>query len=100
MTVSALEEIYKEMALLQQEPVGEEELSMVRNYMLGSFLKGIDGPFALIDRCKSILLSGLDYSYYQRYLRVVEAITPQELQVLAQRYFDRNDLCELVVGVK
>lgn len=99
-TSPALEEIYKEIELLQQEPVEEEELAMVRNYMLGSFLKGIDGPFALVDRFKSIHLSGLDYSYYERYLRTLETIHAEELMALAVKYLDRSDLCELVVGVK
>lgn len=99
-TTAALEEIYKEIELLRHELVGEEELQMVRNYMLGSFLKGIDGPFALLDRFKSLLLSGLDYSYYQRYLQTLESIGPEDLRELARKYYDRADLYELVVGIK
>jgi predicted Zn-dependent peptidase len=99
-TSAALDEIYKEVELLRREAVDQEELAMVRNYMMGSFLKGIDGPFALIDRFKTIHLSGLDYDYFDRYLRTLESIGPEELKDLAVRYFDRNDLCELVVGIK
>jgi predicted Zn-dependent peptidase len=99
-TMPALEEIYKEVERLRHECVDESELSMVRNYMLGSFLKSIDGPFSLIDRFKSIHLSGLDYSYYQRYLKTLETIGPEELRALAFKYYDRLDLLELVVGVK
>ena len=97
---AALEEIYKEIQKLIDEPVGLAELSMVRNYLLGSFLKGIDGPFALIDRCKTLLQSGLDYDYFKRYVDTVAAITPDQLQSLANRYWKREDLYELVVGVK
>ncbi|MFM8433709.1 MAG: M16 family metallopeptidase, partial [Bacteroidota bacterium] len=99
-TSSALEEIYKEITLLQKDPAGEEELGMVRNFMLGSFLKSIDGPFSLIDRYKSLMLSGLDYAYYDRYLHTVSSISPEELQVLASNYFQRDSLFELVVGKK
>lgn len=99
-TAPAIEEIHKELYLLQQEPAGEEELGMVRNYMLGSFLKSIDGPFSLIDRYKSLMLSGLDYSYYDRFLKTVSGITADELQALASKYLKRDDLYELVVGQK
>jgi predicted Zn-dependent peptidase len=99
-TAAALEEIYKEIELLRHELIGEEELQMVRNYMLGSFLKGIDGPFALLDRFKSLFLSGLDYSYYRNYLHTLETIGPEEMRDLARKYYDRADLYELVVGVK
>ena len=99
-TNAALEEIYKEVERLRHELIDEDELQMVRNYMLGSFLKGIDGPFALLDRFKSIYLSGLDYSYYERYLKTLETINPAALRELAHTYYDRADLYELVVGVK
>jgi len=39
--------------------VKEEELQLVRNYMLGSFLRGIDGPFALADTYQDVMEDGL-----------------------------------------
>ena len=99
-TSAALAEIYKEIEILQHELVPKEELYMVRNYMLGSFLKGIDGPFALLDRFKTLQLSGLDYSYFERYLLKLETIGSEEIRDLARKYFKKEDLYELVVGVK
>ncbi|MFM7216378.1 MAG: M16 family metallopeptidase [Bacteroidota bacterium] len=99
-TNSALEEIYKEVHRLQQEPADIAELTTVRNYLSGTFLKSIDGPFALIDRFKTLKLSGLGYDYYDKYLETVRNIQPQQLQELAIRYFQKNNLLELVVGLK
>lgn len=99
-TKPALEEIYKEIEILHHELVEVEELSMVRNYLKGTFLKGIDGPFALMDRFKSIWLNGLDYSYYERYLSTLNQIGPTEIRELARKYLKKEDLFELVVGVK
>ena len=45
-TQNAINEIYKEIRRLQTEPVGQEELSVVRNYMLGEMVRMFDGPFA------------------------------------------------------
>jgi zinc protease len=97
---AALSEIYKELAILRDEPIGEEELQTVKNYMLGQFLKSIDGAFNLADRWKGLLFYGLDYDYYYRFIETIKSITPAELQHLAQKYFAEDAFYELVVGKK
>lgn len=99
-TNDALREIYSEIELMRSETVEEEELEMVRNYMLGTFLKGIDGAFQLAERFKSIYLSGLDYGYYDRYLAKIRTIGPDEVLSLSRKYFDPAGFHELVVGLK
>ena len=99
-TLPALTEIYKEIDLLKKEPVQEEELSMVRNYMRGSFVKGLESAFHLADRFRSLHLHGLDYDYYQRYLEKVRTIQAEEIMELANKYLDSSVFHELVVGRK
>ena len=95
---AAITEIYKEVNLLKKELVDEEELSMVKNYILGSFLKSIDGAFNLADRWKGLMFYNLDYDYYDRFINTVKNITAEELMQLAQKYFDESSFYELVVG--
>jgi predicted Zn-dependent peptidase len=97
-TEPALHEIYLEIERLCNDPVPDSELAMVRNFLLGNFLKSIDGPFALLDRCKTLVVTGLDYDYYRHYLDVLRNVTPAELQQLAQRVWTRETFYELVVG--
>lgn len=99
-TQAAIDEIYKEIEILKDELVEKEELEMARNYMLGTFLKGMDGAFHLAERFKSIYLNGLDYSYYDRYLQKLRTIQADELKELARKYFDINSFFEVVVGRK
>ena len=99
-TNSAIEEIYKEIEILKDEHVDNEELEMARNYMLGTFLKGMDGAFQLAERFKSIYLYDLDYNYYDRYLQKIKTIQADELQDLARKYFDLSGFYEIVVGRK
>ncbi|HRH66403.1 MAG TPA: insulinase family protein, partial [Bacteroidia bacterium] len=99
-TVPALTEIYKEIDLLKTELVEEEELAMVRNYMRGTFLKGIENAFHLADRFRSLHLHGLGYDYYQKYLEKVRTIQPDEIKALANKYLDSGAFYELVVGRK
>jgi len=70
----------------------------VKNYLTGSFLRSIDGPFALSERLKSVLLFGLDFNYYYKFFNTIRVITPAEIQALAAKYFDFNELYEVVVG--
>lgn len=96
----ALKEIYFEMNRLREELVGEEELKLVKNYMLGTFLRNVDGPFALADRFKGILEYGLGYDYFDKYIATVKGISASQLKDLANTYFDKESMIELVVGKK
>ena len=97
---AALEEIRKEMTLLQQEPVSAEELDLVRNYILGSFLGSLENTLSHADKFKNIYFSGLGYDYYDRYIKTVKSITSDTLQGLAQQYFNFDDMQRVVVGKK
>ncbi|MDZ7741865.1 MAG: pitrilysin family protein [Bacteroidota bacterium] len=94
----AIEEIYKEIARLQDETSGEDELSLVKNYMTGSFMQGIDGPFALAGNYKSVLLFGLDQQYFYKMIHEIQSITAARVQEIAQKYLKKEQLFELIVG--
>ena len=97
-TKDTLKEIYKEIALLREKPVDKLELETVRNYILGNFLRSVDGPFALADKFKSIWEFDLDYSFFDNYFAAVKSVTPNELRDLANKYLQEKDLLECVVG--
>jgi len=99
-TNDALKEIYAEIKLLRDELVDEEELETVRNYVLGQFLRSVDGPYALADKFKAVWEFGLDYDYFDKYFEAVKTVTPQELKDLANKYLKEEDLIEVVVGKK
>ncbi len=96
----AIDEIYKEIELLKHELVANDELQMVKNYMLGSFLKGIDGAFNIADRWKGLLFYNLGFEYYESFVNTVKTISPEEIMHLADKYFARDSFYELVVGKK
>ena len=99
-TQNALKEIYIEMARLRNEPIPEEELNLVKNYLNGQLLKSFDGPFEQMDRFKTIAFMGGSNSYYEDYRRTINQITPEELNALANRWLQEKDLIELVAGKK
>ena len=99
-TNNTLTEIYKEIKLLREELVDTEELETVRNYVLGQFLRSVDGPYSLADKFKAIWEFGLGYDYFEKYFEAVKTITPEEIRALANKYLQEKDLIELVVGKK
>jgi zinc protease len=94
---ATIEEIYKEMELLRNEPADEEELQLVRNYILGSTLGDLDGPFHILARWKNLLLNGLTDDYFYRSIQIIKETTAEELQALAEKYLQPDDFYEMVV---
>lgn len=97
---SALEEIEKEINILKTELVAEQELGLVRNYMLGAMLGSLENAFSHADKFKNIYFSGLGYDYYTRYIHTVKTITPSEIIATANQYLDWNTMTRVVVGKK
>ncbi len=95
--VAAVKEIYKEMELICSEAATEEELLLVKNYLLGGLLGDLDGPFSILHRWRSIILNGFDESYFNNNVRIYKSVTPAELHALAQKYFNPSDYHEVVV---
>ncbi|MBS1731430.1 MAG: insulinase family protein [Bacteroidetes bacterium] len=90
-------EIHKELEKLKQEPVGEDELYLVRNQLMGSLLSRLDGPFEIMSRWKNYILNGLDIQYFNQSIEVIKTISSQELQELANKYFSGDPFYELTV---
>ena len=97
---SAINEIEREIKVLQTELIPPGELELVRNYMMGSLLGSLENALSHADKFKNILFSGLTYEYYNQYVDVVKTITAEELQELAIKYFDFADLEKVIVGKK
>jgi zinc protease len=94
---AAIKEVYHEMQTLRDELVDEEELLLVRNYMMGSILGDLDGPFQIIARWKNIILNDLDEKYFYESINTIKTITAEELKQLAEKYLQPEEFYELVV---
>jgi len=83
---------------LQDEKVNEDELELVRNYMLGSMLGSLESIFSHVDKFKSVYYSGLNLDYYTYYSNVVRGITADQVQDIAQKYLGMDEMVKVVVG--
>ena len=94
----ALNEIYKEIRLLAKELITDDELNTVKNYMLGSLLKVIDGPFLVAEQYKLFKLRGFDLDYLNKFYEMIQKVTSVQLMSCAKKHLDPHSLSEVVVG--
>jgi predicted Zn-dependent peptidase len=94
---ATIQEVYKEMKVLRENLVDEEELLLVRNYMMGSILGDLDGPFQIIARWKNYILNGLTDAYFYNAINTIKTVTAEELKQLAEKYLNPEAFYELVV---
>lgn len=99
-TQQTIDEIYKEIKILQTELVSESELETVKNYMVGSFAGLLNTPFDIADRYKAIFLDNLPLDFYQNYIPNIQQISAIQLLEIANKYLGLETLTEIVVGGK
>ena len=93
-------EVYREMDRLCEEPVGESELEMVRNYMLGDMCRSYESAFSLSDAWIFIETAGLDSDFFSRAVSSIRETTVGDIRTLARKYFCKENLIEVVAGKK
>lgn len=93
-------EVYHEIDRLQNELVAPEELSMVKNYMLGDMCRSYESAFSLADAWIFVQVSKLQDSYFTDVLNAIKTITPEEIRELARRHLCKENLKEVISGKK
>jgi predicted Zn-dependent peptidase len=94
---AALQEIYHEMERLSKEPVSNEEMLLVKNYLSGRLLSGLDGVFKQATYYKALLIFGLNYGYIYGLIKTIQTITAEDVMQIAQKYLQKESMTELVV---
>ncbi len=94
---ATISEVYAEMEQLRTTLISEEELSLVRNYMMGGLLGDLDGPFQLIGRWKNLILNELPPAHFYKTIDTIRNCSAEQLRELAQQYLQPDDFYELVV---
>ncbi len=93
-----IKEVYKELGRLVNEPVAADEIELVRNYIMGELCREYEGQSAKSEVFINAWLSGADFASVNSYIDEIKEITPAELHRLANLYFKRENMIEIVVG--
>jgi predicted Zn-dependent peptidase len=97
-TTRAVEEILSEITRLTVEQVPDEELQMVKNYMIGNFPLQIETPQQVAGRVATLVLYGLDRGYWDSYRQKLSTITSVDLYRVAQEYLHPSKLAIVASG--
>jgi len=97
-TDSSITEMLRELKRLQDEPISGDELSMVRNYLIGMFPLQIETPAQVAAGVINIELYNLPKNYYDTYRTKVNAITSRDLQTAAKKYFRPENIAIVISG--
>jgi predicted Zn-dependent peptidase len=92
-----LAEIYRELALLRKQPILADELDMLKNYLLGTYLTMVDGPFNTAELLKTLLADRLPLAAFSQMVETTRNITAENLQQLAQTYLQPDSFWEVRV---
>lgn len=99
-TQNTIDEIFKEITTLQQNKVPADELEVVKNFLSGDFAGSVNSPFDIADKHKTILFEHLESTFFNNYVSQIQKITSDQVLEMANKYFKREDLIEIVVGGK
>jgi zinc protease len=97
-TDSAITQILFEMKRIRDEKVSEEELQKAKNYTSGSFAISLENPGTVARFATNIERYHLPKDYYKNYLKVIAAVTPDDVLEMAKKYIHPDSSYIVVVG--
>lgn len=97
-TDSALTEILKEIDGICNGYVTDEELKSTKASMAGDFGRSLESPNTIARFALNIIRNNLSKDYYQTYLKKLDAVTKEDLLIVAQKYLTPKNCNIIVVG--
>jgi predicted Zn-dependent peptidase len=101
-TLEHLEEatrvIREQLFLLRDVPASEEEITKARDFSIGNFRLGLESTMALAQRAGEALLMTGEIEPIEEVVASIGAVTPADVQRVAQRLFRPGGFAMAVVG--
>lgn len=93
-----IREVKKEIQLLQEKGIEEEELQLVKNYLLGKSISDRETPFQMGDWLRFSLAYDITFEELDKRFEVIKEIQKEEIAQLASTYLHPDEMLEVVVG--
>lgn len=97
-TDSAVVELLKELRRIREEPVEEAELTSAKAYISGSFGRSLENPATIANFAINTAKYNLPEDYYDNYVKNVAAVTPQDVQTVAEKLIHPDHAYIILVG--
>ena len=97
-TDSAVVEMLKEIKTIRFQPVTADELKTAKASYTGNFVKAIERSSTIANYALNIERIGLDKDFYKNYLKNLNAVTVEDVQNAAHKYFKGNKARIVITG--
>jgi predicted Zn-dependent peptidase len=99
-TDSAIVQFLYEMDRMIKENVTEEDLSMAKSVLSGSFARSMESPQTIARFAYNTIRYNYPADYYQNYLQNLEAVSIEDVREMAKKYIRPDRAHIVVVGNK
>lgn len=99
-TDSSITEFLYEMDRIATTPVGQKELTDLKNYMAGGFARSLESPQTIARFALNSIKYNLPKDYYQTYLQKLNAVSVEDISMMAKKYITPDNAYIVVVGNK
>ena len=97
-TDSAVTESLKELKKIRTEKVDEAVLKNVKAGYIGRFVMQVEKPSTVARYALNIITEGLPADFYENYIKNINAVTPEDIMRVANKYMLADNLRIIVVG--
>ena len=97
-TDSSVVQILEEIDRITKEPVTDEELSNAKAKYAGSFVMALENPETIANYALNIETEDLPKDFYRTYLERIDAVSKEDVQKAAQKYFSTTNARAVVTG--
>lgn len=97
-TDKAVVEFIKEIKKIRTEKVSDEVLQNVKAGYIGRFVMQVQKPQAIARYALNIETEKLPADFYEKYIQTINAVTPDDILRVANKYFLLDNIRIIVVG--
>jgi len=97
-TDSSVVEFIKEIKNFRNTKVTAEELKNAKAAYVGNFVMAIERPSTVASYALNIVTKNLPKDFYETYLQKINAVTVEDIQRVAQKYFSADQARIVIVG--
>jgi predicted Zn-dependent peptidase len=94
----AIQAVFAELDRMAKEPVSNEELSNVKNYLNGTFVMNFASQDGVASQLASNRVNDLPPDYLEKYVTRIRSVEPAEIQKAAAKYMSPSEASVVIVG--
>jgi zinc protease len=97
-TLQSIDALRAEVRDLQTTPFTSDELSLAKDSILNKYVFTMDSPSKVLNQRMALEFYGYPADFWQKYPGAIEKVTSADVERVAKKYVQPNQLAVLVVG--